>query len=185
MPYSYNFLSLLLETHYMDPDFTTPTLLLMGVVSQSCILPPSQFPSFQHHTLSGIILGLQSLGTEGKEAKKAKEASFLSARSIPSYQRNVVTWLQFQHVLSLLCLPCALHNLYHFPATQPPSASMIQLLKVAVSLNASSMTATQHVLHTVGTTQGENELYLCVMVVFWILPGAASSSLIGKKLSPN
>ena len=32
-----------------------------------------------------------------------KEASFLSVRPIPSYQRNTVTWLQFQHVLS--CIP--------------------------------------------------------------------------------
>lgn len=59
---------------------------------------------------------------------------------------------------------------------------MIQLLKVAASLNASSVTATQRVLHTVGTTQGKNELYLCVMVKSSVLPDATNSTVAGKNL---
>lgn len=32
----------------------------------------------------------------------SKEAYFLPVRPIPSYQRSTVTWLQFQHILSLI-----------------------------------------------------------------------------------
>lgn len=35
-----------------------------------------------------------------------KEAFFLSVRPIPLYQRNTVTWLQFQHVISLIPAMC-------------------------------------------------------------------------------
>lgn len=84
-----------------------------------------------------------------------------------------------------LSLPCAIHNLCNFPATQPPSASMSQLLKAAASLNTSSVAATRCILHATGTTQGKNEIYICAMVKSWILHDAANSNITSKNLPLN
>lgn len=121
--------------------------IVTDLASQIWILSSQELPPSENHTLPNMILRMQSLGTQVKRP--------LSFQSDPSPRiRGTQSLGSSSNIYYHLFLTWTLHNLCHFPASQPPSASTIQLLKVTASLSASSVTATQCVQHTIGTAQG-------------------------------
>lgn len=121
-----------------------------------------------------MILRMQSLGTQVKRP--------LSFQPGPSPRiRGTQPLGSSSNIYYHLFLTWTLHNLCHFPATQPPSASVIQLLKVAAGVHASSMTDTQCVQHAVETTQGRVRF----ISVPWTALGSCITHPTQLKLAKN
>lgn len=124
-----------------------------------------------------MILRMQSLGTQVKRP--------LSFQSDPSPRiRGTQSLGSSSNIYYHLFLTWTLHNLWHFLASRPLSASMIQLLKVTASLNL------LHDSHTVCPTHyrncpGKNKVHTYAMVSPWILDKAANSTKTGKKSPAN